>query len=200
MIDNKNITIKNDNGTYWQRLGFEKRNPSQSFKAWKNRKFLKYDKYPFHIKKAHIMRYNAMSILYHTPFLSLYGLFFTSLHFNWIPSLEPVKEFMFGQHNITDGGFFGYTGIVISYPILHGTAWLTTKIPKIPAIKLPVGKCLEQIYKTPSYALYLILFGWLIFRNYLKKHNVNICHNCKQTEEQLESWNQYCIKKRWNNV
>ncbi|WFG97406.1 hypothetical protein M1770_04930 [Spiroplasma citri] len=51
------------------------------------------------------MRYNVLSILYHTPFLSLYGLFFTSLHSNWIPTLEPVKEFMFGQHYITDGGF-----------------------------------------------------------------------------------------------
>ncbi|AXF95256.1 hypothetical protein [Spiroplasma phoeniceum] len=69
------IIIKNENGTYWQRLGFEQRNPSQSFKALKNRKFLKYDKYPFHIKKAYIMRYNALSILYNTPFLSLYGLF-----------------------------------------------------------------------------------------------------------------------------
>ncbi len=181
MVD-KNITINTDTQSYWQKItGAENKTPLKSFKAWKNRKFLKYDKYPFHIKKAYIMRYNALSILYHTPFLSLYGLFFTSLHFNWIPSLESVKEFMFGQHNITDGGFFGYAGIVISYPILHSAAWLTTKIPKIPAIKLPVGKCLEQVYKIPSYTLYLLLFGWLIFRNYLKKHNINICHNCKQT-------------------
>ncbi|WP_353487183.1 hypothetical protein, partial [Spiroplasma phoeniceum] len=114
MVD-KNITINTDTQSYWQKItGAENKTPLKSFKAWKNRKFLKYDKYPFHIKKAYIMRYNAMSILYHTPFLSLYGLFFTSLHFNWIPSLEPVKEFMFGQHNITDGGFFGYTGIFIS--------------------------------------------------------------------------------------
>ncbi|APE74845.1 hypothetical protein [Spiroplasma citri] len=57
------------------------------------------------------MRYNVLSILYHTPFLSLYGLFFTSLHSNWIPTLEPVKEFMFGQHYITDGGFLDMSNI-----------------------------------------------------------------------------------------
>ncbi len=91
MVD-KNITINTDTQSYWQKItGAENKTPLKSFKAWKNRKFLKYDKYPFHIKKAYIIRYNALSILYHTLFLSLYGLFFTSLHFNWIPSLEPVE-------------------------------------------------------------------------------------------------------------